>query len=236
MIPRGVHEVVDPPEPCAHRQRGHQQVRGDPGRVRDARRLLTAGAFQSTLKPTYRSGQRVGAQEHVELADRGLKVHFTGHDHTFFRQSRAARGKERTDGASRGGSLTRVDPGMCAARAARCGGGFPVCGGPSRARVDFRELMVVGYVRCRESKLKKRRYTAVFKDVRGDERSAGAYPDKASAARAWKSAEASVADGRYLDLDQGRKRFEEYVGKPGCRSTRGRTPRCRATTSTWRST
>jgi hypothetical protein len=66
-------------------------------------------------------------------------------------------------------------------------------------------------VRCRENKLKKRRYTAVFQDVRGAERSAGTFADRAAAARAWKSAEASVADGRYLDVDQGRKRFEEYA-------------------------
>lgn len=71
--------------------------------------------------------------------------------------------------------------------------------------------MVVGYVRCRENKLRKRRYTAVFHDVRGIERSAGTFADKAAAARAWKAAEASVADGRYLDLDQGRTSFEEYA-------------------------
>jgi integrase len=80
-----------------------------------------------------------------------------------------------------------------------------------RACPDTRELIVVGYVRCRENKLNKRRYTAVFQDVRGVERSAGTFPDKAAAARAWKSAEASVADGRYLDLDQGRKLFAEYA-------------------------
>ena len=69
----------------------------------------------------------------------------------------------------------------------------------------------MGYVRCRESKLRKRRYTAVFQDVRGVERSAGTFADKAAAARAWKIAEASVVDGRYLDLDQGRNHFEEYA-------------------------
>lgn len=84
-------------------------------------------------------------------------------------------------------------------------------GEPSCARPETWELMVVGYVRCRESKLRKRRYTAVFHDVRGIERSAGTFPDKAAAARAWKIAEASVADGRYLDLEQGRKSFEEYA-------------------------
>jgi hypothetical protein len=69
----------------------------------------------------------------------------------------------------------------------------------------------VGYVRCRENRLRKHRYTAVFWDVRGVERSAGTFGRRVLAERAWKSAEASVADGRYLDLDQGRKRFGEYA-------------------------
>ena len=69
----------------------------------------------------------------------------------------------------------------------------------------------MGYVRCRQNKLRKHRYTAVFWDVRGIERSAGTFGRRVLAERAWKSAEASVADGRYLDLDQGRKRFAEYA-------------------------
>ena len=69
----------------------------------------------------------------------------------------------------------------------------------------------MGYVRCRQNKLRKHRYTAVFWDVRGVERSAGTFGRKVLAERAWKSAEASVADGRYLDLDQGRKRFADYA-------------------------
>ena len=79
------------------------------------------------------------------------------------------------------------------------------------ARRYARESVLVGYVRCRESKVKRRRYTAVYRDVRGVERSAGTFSDRAAAARAWKSAEASVADGRYLDVDQGRKRFAAYA-------------------------
>lgn len=71
--------------------------------------------------------------------------------------------------------------------------------------------VVVGYVRCRENKLNKRRYTAVYRDVRGIERSAGTFTRKVKAERAWKSAEAAVADGRYLDVDQGRKRFADYA-------------------------
>ncbi|HTJ67183.1 MAG TPA: tyrosine-type recombinase/integrase [Actinospica sp.] len=69
----------------------------------------------------------------------------------------------------------------------------------------------MGYVRCRQNKLRKHRYTAVFWDVRGIERSAGTFGRRVLAERAWKSAEASVADGRYLDLDQGRKRFADYA-------------------------
>jgi integrase len=69
----------------------------------------------------------------------------------------------------------------------------------------------MGYVRCPQNKLKQRRYTAVYRDVRGIERSAGTFTRKAKAERAWKSAEAAVADGRYLDVDQGRKRFADYA-------------------------
>lgn len=69
----------------------------------------------------------------------------------------------------------------------------------------------MGYVKCRQDKLNKRRYTAVYRDVRGIERSAGTFTRKERAARAWKSAEAAVADGRYLDADQGRKRFADYA-------------------------
>jgi integrase len=69
----------------------------------------------------------------------------------------------------------------------------------------------MGYVRCRQNKLRKHRYTAVFWDVRGIERSAGTFGRRVLAERAWKSAEAAVADGRYLDLDQGRKLFVDYA-------------------------
>ena len=71
------------------------------------------------------------------------------------------------------------------------------------------ESIVMGYVKCRQDKLNRRRYTAVYRDVRGIERSAGTFTRKERAARAWKSAEAAVADGRYLDADQGRKRFAD---------------------------
>ena len=72
-----------------------------------------------------------------------------------------------------------------------------------------RVLSVMGYVRCRQSKLRRHRYTAVFWDVWGIERSAGTFARRVLAERAWKSAEASVADGRYLDVDQSRKRLAD---------------------------
>jgi integrase len=77
--------------------------------------------------------------------------------------------------------------------------------------VGGRAFITMGYVRCRQNRLRKHRYTAVFWDVRGVERSAGTFGRRVLAERAWKSAEASVADGRYLDLDQGRKRFADYA-------------------------
>lgn len=74
-----------------------------------------------------------------------------------------------------------------------------------------KESVDVGYLRCRENRLSKRRYTAVYRDVRGIERWAGTFTRRAKAERAWKSAEAAVADGRCLDVDQGRKRFADYA-------------------------
>lgn len=71
----------------------------------------------------------------------------------------------------------------------------------------------MGYVRCRQNRLKQRRYTAVYRDVRGVERSAGTFSRRARAERAWKVAEAAVADGRYLDVDQGRRRFADYASE-----------------------
>lgn len=69
----------------------------------------------------------------------------------------------------------------------------------------------MGYVRCRRTKSGKARYTAVYCDVRGKERSAGTFARQDEASRAWKSAEARVIDGRYLDVDAGRRRFASYA-------------------------
>jgi integrase len=69
----------------------------------------------------------------------------------------------------------------------------------------------MGYVRCRRSKSGKARYTGVYCDVRGKERSAGTFARQDEASRAWKSAEARVIDGRYLDVDAGRRRFASYA-------------------------
>lgn len=54
--------------------------------------------------------------------------------------------------------------------------------GRLRACPDTRELIVVGYVRCRENKLNKRRYTAVFQDVRGVERAGSMVPTRGATA------------------------------------------------------
>lgn len=51
----------------------------------------------------------------------------------------------------------------------------------------------------------------MYCDVQGKERSAGTFGRRALAQRAWKSAEAAVADGRYLDVDQGRQYFAAYA-------------------------
>lgn len=51
----------------------------------------------------------------------------------------------------------------------------------------------------------------MYCDVQGRERSGGTFGRRVLAERAWKSAEAAVADGRYLDVDQGRQYFAAYA-------------------------
>ena len=71
----------------------------------------------------------------------------------------------------------------------------------------------MGYSRRRYGLDGRPRYTAYYHDLRGRERSAGTFPRKKDADRAWQAAEARVAEGRGMDMRRGRQRFGDYVTK-----------------------
>src|SRR5664279_3960614 len=57
----------------------------------------------------------------------------------------------------------------------------------------------------------KPRFTAYYDDIRGNRRSAGSFPGKKAADRAWQRAESKVAEGRAGDPARGRQTFGRYV-------------------------
>ncbi len=69
----------------------------------------------------------------------------------------------------------------------------------------------MGYSRARVGRDGKPRYTAYYWDIRGRERSAGTFPSKKDADKAWQREEAKVAEGRAGDPRRGRQTFERYV-------------------------
>jgi len=69
----------------------------------------------------------------------------------------------------------------------------------------------VGYCRKRTSRDGKARYTAYYWDLKGRERSAGTFPSKRDADKAWQHAEASLAEGRIGNPARGRMTFQRYV-------------------------
>jgi integrase len=69
----------------------------------------------------------------------------------------------------------------------------------------------MGYSRVRTGRDGKPRYTAYYWDIRGRERSAGTFPNKKEADRAWQRAETKVAEGRAGDPKRGRQTFCRYV-------------------------
>src|SRR5690242_21725756 len=70
---------------------------------------------------------------------------------------------------------------------------------------------VVGYSRKRVGRDGRPRYTAYYWDAKDRERSAGTFPNKKDADRAWQRAEAKVAEGRLGDPGRGRQTFQAYV-------------------------
>ncbi|MGD0559576.1 MAG: N-terminal phage integrase SAM-like domain-containing protein, partial [Streptosporangiaceae bacterium] len=71
----------------------------------------------------------------------------------------------------------------------------------------------MGYLKKRTDKRGKTRYTAVYLDLRGAERSAGTFSNERRANKAWQDAEAEVRKGRLGDPSRGRQTFRKYVEK-----------------------
>ncbi len=70
----------------------------------------------------------------------------------------------------------------------------------------------MGYVQKRVGRDGKPRYTAVYHDLRGERRSAGTFPNKKDADKAWQKAEMRVGEGRLNDpRRRGRQSFRRYV-------------------------
>jgi integrase len=69
----------------------------------------------------------------------------------------------------------------------------------------------MGYSKKRIGRDGKPRYTACYLDVRGASRSAGTFPNKKDADKAWQKAEAKLAEGRISDPRRGRQTFRRYV-------------------------
>lgn len=69
----------------------------------------------------------------------------------------------------------------------------------------------MGYLKERIGKNGRVRYTAVYVDLRGVERSAGTFGDKKLANKKWQDAEADVRRGRVGDPSRGRQTFRVYV-------------------------
>src|SRR5437763_70704 len=69
----------------------------------------------------------------------------------------------------------------------------------------------MGFVRERVGANGKIRYVALYRDIRGKQRSAGTFSSEKLANRAWQRAEARVAEGRAGDPRRGRQTFRRYV-------------------------
>ena len=74
---------------------------------------------------------------------------------------------------------------------------------------EVRQLM--GYAKKRTGKDGRPRYTAVYVDLRGSERSAGTFASEKAADRAWQKAEVELRQGRVGDPARGRQTFQKYV-------------------------
>ena len=69
----------------------------------------------------------------------------------------------------------------------------------------------MGFLRERRAADGSIRYVALYRDIRGKQRSAGTFTNKKLANKAWQQAEGKVAEGRAGDPRRGRQTFERYV-------------------------
>ena len=69
----------------------------------------------------------------------------------------------------------------------------------------------MGFIRERIAAGGRVRYAAVYRDLRGRQRSAGTFASGRQADRAWQRAEAKVAQGYLGDPGRGRQAFRAYV-------------------------
>jgi len=69
----------------------------------------------------------------------------------------------------------------------------------------------VGFSRERAGKDGKPRYVALYRDLKGRQRSAGTFATVRHADRAWQRAEAAIGLGRVADPRRGRQSFRQYV-------------------------
>jgi integrase len=70
---------------------------------------------------------------------------------------------------------------------------------------------VVGFSRERPGKGGKTRYAAIYRDIKGHQRSAGTFATERQADKAWQRAEAVIGLGRVSDPSRGRQTFRHYV-------------------------
>jgi integrase len=71
----------------------------------------------------------------------------------------------------------------------------------------------LGFARKRTGRDGRPRYVALYRDLKGQQRSAGTFTSKQDANRAWQDAEAEQRRGRVGDPSRGRQTFRQYVEK-----------------------
>jgi integrase len=76
---------------------------------------------------------------------------------------------------------------------------------------DLRWEDAVGFARERLGADGKVRYAAIYRDLKGRQRSAGTFATERQADRAWQRAESGIALGRLGDPRRGRQTFRQYV-------------------------
>ena len=69
----------------------------------------------------------------------------------------------------------------------------------------------MGWVEKRVTEAGRARYTAMFRDLKGDKRSAGTFSTERRAAREWQRAEVELADGKITDRRRGLQTLRTYV-------------------------